>query len=54
MNQEADAMIASMIEFISHMDLSDTICKAMAEANGEKEFGVCQCSCEECIYKYFK
>lgn len=47
------AKIAEMVSFISHLDLSDTICASMAEHNGEKEYGVCQCSCEDCIYNYF-
>ena len=46
-------IIAEMATFISHFDLDETICKCMAEENGEKKFGVCQCSCEECVYNYF-
>ena len=46
-------VVAEMATFISHFDLEETICKYMAEENGEKEFGVCQCSCEECVYNYF-
>ena len=48
-----NSQIEEMIYFISHLDLSDTICDKIAKLNGEEEYGVCQCSCEECIRKYF-
>ena len=48
-----NSQIEEMIHFMAHLDLSDTICDKMAKLNGEKEYGVCQCSCEECIRKYF-
>ena len=48
-----NSKIEEIIHFISHLDLSDTICDKMAKLNGEEEYGVCQCSCEECIRKYF-
>ena len=48
-----NSQIEEMILFMSHLDLCDTICAKMAKLNGEEEYGVCQCSCEECIRKYF-
>ena len=48
-----NSQIEEMIHFISHLDLSDTICDKMAKLNGKEEYVVCQCSCEECIRKYF-
>ena len=48
-----NSQIEEMILFMSHLDLGDTICAKMAKLNGEEEYGICQCSCEECIRKYF-
>lgn len=48
-----NSQIEEMIHFMAHLDLSETICEKMAKENGEQEYGVCQCSCEECIREYF-